>query len=769
MSIDKLIIDIKNCYGIESLDYEFEFGNLKEHKNNRTISIYAPNGTMKTSLTKVFKDIKTGNLSEEQITNTKGTQDIYINNKNTVIKKEQIHVIDSYIQNYESKNITSLLLNKDLKEKLENIEESIKKNKNILSQELNKLSINLKTQDLLATIIQTIKDLYKDNNPISNDDEALIKIKDIIKDFKQENIYKYSNFEWFTVFNEKVIKSLTNIKGLEEYFYEYKELIKNSKIFQILESNEGIFDNKSLDNINKNLTDNNFFKVKGELILHTKTGSEKISNSDKLDELIKEELKKIENNTNLAKIWKNIEKTLDKNGELRSFTNYIKNNLDLIPDLKDLPTLQKKVISAYFLKIESYYNDYIESYNKNRSDIKNIQDQAKDKTNKSKWDKVIDIFNNRFFYIPYEVYINNETNVILGAETPYIQIRYKYKNDNKNLGKEKINSIFSEGEKRTLYLLHCIFDLEELKNTQQDTILVVDDILDSFDYKNKNATLEYIDDIMSNDKIYLVSLTHNFDLYRSIFRLLQLNSGYIANKNSNQEILFKKIKKDDLNPFKKWLSLENEKYFICSIPLIRNLLDYTENKLNIKLTDYLHYPLDSKHKDLNTLFQSVNGYLNNYYSNIVIIHPNNSNTNFNYINNHKCFYDLVQTTAETIKSGISETNFQANLQDKIIISIALRLLMEKKIIDKLEKDKKLKNNHDYYSHNQARTLVNELKKNYTLDPTTKGLFDIINMLSSNYIHINSFIYEPLLDINIEDLKNKYTDLCRLDISNIKLR
>jgi hypothetical protein len=54
--MEKIKIDISNCYGITKLNTTFNLGYEKDHKHSRIISIYAPNGTMKTSLTKCFKD-----------------------------------------------------------------------------------------------------------------------------------------------------------------------------------------------------------------------------------------------------------------------------------------------------------------------------------------------------------------------------------------------------------------------------------------------------------------------------------------------------------------------------------------------------------------------------------------------------------------------------------------------------------------------------------------------------------------------------------------
>lgn len=46
--MNKLNIELTNCFGIDSLNYEFDF------EKGNTFSIYARNGLMKTSFAKTF-------------------------------------------------------------------------------------------------------------------------------------------------------------------------------------------------------------------------------------------------------------------------------------------------------------------------------------------------------------------------------------------------------------------------------------------------------------------------------------------------------------------------------------------------------------------------------------------------------------------------------------------------------------------------------------------------------------------------------------------
>ena len=57
----KLDIELMNCFGIDSLNYEFDF------ERGNVFAIYARNGFMKTSFAKTFQLIQKGNRSQSSI------------------------------------------------------------------------------------------------------------------------------------------------------------------------------------------------------------------------------------------------------------------------------------------------------------------------------------------------------------------------------------------------------------------------------------------------------------------------------------------------------------------------------------------------------------------------------------------------------------------------------------------------------------------------------------------------------------------------------
>lgn len=81
--------------------------------------------------------------------------------------------------------------------------------------------------------------------------------------------------------------------------------------------------------------------------------------------------------------------------------------------------------------------------------------------------------------------------------------------------------------------------MESRKLLEHDTIVVMDDIADSFDYQNKYAIVEYIKDLSESQNIYLLILTHNYDFYRTLTSRLSLkgDSLWMVERSSDNSVV----------------------------------------------------------------------------------------------------------------------------------------------------------------------------------------------------------------------------------------
>ena len=119
----------------------------------------------------------------------------------------------------------------------------------------------------------------------------------------------------------------------------------------------------------------------------------------------------------------------------------------------------------------------------------------------------------------------------------------------------------------------------------------------------------------------------------------------------------------------------------------------------------------------------------------------------------KCnIYDLICDEANEISQ---EKQKKINIINKMILSMAIRLKAENYMINKLGGFENLGIKGD-----QTRVLFMKYRDKFD-DEHTIELFEEVSMMTPENIHINSFMFEPILDMDDYYLKKLYKDL--LDI------
>ena len=118
--MEELSVSLKDCYGIKELVHKFSFGGGPNSACPNVYAIYARNGMMKTSFTKVFKAISKNKVNEvkDYIFDVAGSVDVTIDGSE--IKPEDVFVISSYENKYES-DISRLLVSPDVKAIINNL------------------------------------------------------------------------------------------------------------------------------------------------------------------------------------------------------------------------------------------------------------------------------------------------------------------------------------------------------------------------------------------------------------------------------------------------------------------------------------------------------------------------------------------------------------------------------------------------------------------------------------------------------------------------
>ncbi|MDR3307204.1 MAG: hypothetical protein LBS61_06080 [Endomicrobium sp.] len=132
---NKVIIKFENCYGINNLEYVFNFGNTK-----KSYAIYAQNGTMKTSFAKTLLDYSKGQTPDILPFPDITPKLSIMNGNNETINKGDIFVIKSEINNFNTEKTSTLSVNKELRKKHLEITKSIEEKKSSLIEKLQEIS-----------------------------------------------------------------------------------------------------------------------------------------------------------------------------------------------------------------------------------------------------------------------------------------------------------------------------------------------------------------------------------------------------------------------------------------------------------------------------------------------------------------------------------------------------------------------------------------------------------------------------------------------------
>lgn len=719
-----LHINLENCYGIKKLNHTFDFS------NGNTQLIYAPNGTMKTSFAKTMKFLSGQSKDEpKDLLNLEvsSRKDITFNDNHPV---KNIFVVNGDEEIDSSKSFTSFLASLELKQRYDSIYQLLKIKKDDLISKLKNIS---HSTDCEGEIFETFK---------NGDNDTIFSILERISSSINNN--RLFNFKYNAVFDKKgAVKKFieSNRDGLQTYIDKYNELLSQSVLYRSINGHS--FGTYQVDQLFLNISD--FFEVEHKIVLQN--GCE-ITSLEEFRRIMQEEQDKILANEDLKKTFDKITKAIHKNTELREFESVIKTAPELIAEILNYEEFRKKVWFGYLAQedVKAPLNIYVDTYNQKKDDLNDILLQASKE--QDKWKDIIELYNTRF-HVPIKVEIENQQDIILKEESAKLSFYYTDDNGTKIKKEQKeLYDILSRGEKRAFIILQFLFEMEARKLADDYTLVIMDDIADSFDYQNKYAIIEYIKDLAEEtDKFYLLILTHNYDFYRTIASRLSTacprsSNIWMANKTSNNKIELRRGQYVG-NVFENVFVKHNEKdkIFISMIPFVRNLIEYTKGHLSpeyLKLTSCLHIKEDTR----KITESDVINILKDYTLGEEIKREVSDSS----------IYDLIIGTANNIAQD-SDLN-PIDLENKIVLSIAIRLLAEEYMKKKLVEVGKKEEDFAAIRSNQTGELTKMYKRNCQSD-SNKNIIEKVNMMTPEHIHINSFMFEPLIDMSVSHLINLY--------------
>ncbi|WLB87722.1 hypothetical protein [Bradyrhizobium japonicum] len=231
-------------------------------------------------------------------------------------------------------------------------------------------------------------------------------------------------------------------------------------------------------------------------------------------------------------------------------------------------------------------------------------------------------------------------------------------------------------------------------------------------------------------------LTHNFDFFRTVNSRLRLllhgierfRRAFAAEGGQHKE------------HFRYWKSNfhSDAKKRIASIPFIRNLVEFTKGDAGADyrtLTSLLHWKADSNTITRNALAEVYNRV---FHSTITLADGSGS-----------VLSDVFTAANECLKATEG-----MNFENKVVLSIATRLAAEKIMADRINDEKLLAG----ITSTQTLKLLREYRKRFGTETATIAIIERVMLMTPENIHLNSFMYEPIIDMSDDHLRKLYRDV-----------
>lgn len=714
-----LAIDLEHCYGIRRLTATLDFSKTS------AIAIYAPNGSMKTSLAQTFQDIANGTASKDRIFPARVCTRNVKDETGADLSKDSVLVVRPYEEAMgHTAKTSTLLVNPDLRQEYEELHTAIDEAKATLLKALREQSGSKRDIEKEFSLAFT-----------ANDNKFFIALNRIKDEVANRPDAPLKDVPYDLIFDEKV-QSFLETKDFKtaigDFIKKYNELLSASTYFK-----KGVFNYYNATQISKQLADNGFFAAKHSVNLNAGEKKE-ITTQKELEDLIADEKEAISNDKDLRKKFAEIEKLIQKNVAVREFEAYLLNHEELLIKFANMADFRQEVWKAYIDARFDLYKTLLDQYQAAESRRKEIEEQAKKE--RTQWENVIDIFNTRFF-VPFKLEASNRVDVILGQqEMLSLDFIFNDGTEQAPVDRASLLQALSTGEKKALYVLNILFEIEARKKAAQDTLIIVDDIADSFDYKNKYAIIQYLMDISESSHFKQILLTHNFDFYRTVeSRFVGYSNCLMTSKTSTGVALtpaagIKNVFTKDWkgaffkDPMKK----------IASISFIRNLIEYTRGETNpefVQLTSLLHWKVDSQSITVADLDAIYNGLFGGKGSS-----PDGN----------KSVVDLIAEEAAKCLKAPEGINFA----NKVVLAIATRLAAERFMTGKIA-DAAFTTG---IEANQTSVLLKRFQTQFSGDTASIGVLQRVALMTPENIHLNSFMYEPILDMSDQHLRKLFQEV-----------
>ena len=209
---------------------------------------------------------------------------------------------------------------------------------------------------------------------------------------------------------------------------------------------------------------------------------------------------------------------------------------------------------------------------------------------------------------------------------------------------------------------------------------------------------------------------------------------------------------------------------IALIPFTRNLIEYGRfnGERFLKLTALLHKKKETKYRSDGKAYKATevteydegNGDFTIAESkDILFSHIEDTITDYLGIRGFPSNVDLSVSVVSRVLAVADSMDNDPALENKIVLAIAIRYMAEDYMISKINNDNWLMK----ITNSQTSELLKKFKGKIKsgdipiedIDDEVIELLERVNITTPENIHINSFMYEPIVDMGIGELKALY--------------
>lgn len=732
---------LENCHGIGLLDHTFRFPDEKPH-----MAIYASNGTMKSSLAKTLKAVAAGDMPRDAIYPERNSAYDILYKNGKPIDPESILVIESYENAPGAADMsTGILVDPILRDRHKDAVAAIVAAEKALLVRLSYRS-GVKAGEIEGRLLD---DLGASDKPREEFYAALEKALEA-----GDPPDELADIRYQTLFNAQTDNAWGDpgfAESLDTYIKTYDTLLKDSPYLSKK------FDHTGAGSARKALDSAGFFQAEHVVGMKPKGGSKyDMKGSDELEAAIDEDLGRIEGG--LRDEWEKMDKALARNKDARSLREYLSDNKDIIPRLGDIGGLKRDLWGCYIAQESGAAKNLVDAHHAGETEIGEIVDAAG--KGQGKWEEIIEKFHSRFD-VPFRMDVANRPNAVIGLEVPRLTFTHRERRGDpgRPVERDQLYGALSMGEKKAFFTLNVLFLIQERIDKKHETLVVLDDIVDSFDYKNKYAVVEYLKDLSASKLLHLLILTHNFDFFRTIQSrgVVSRSACHFVEREEDRTVTVKNASplKNPLAEIKSALGVRAK--IAAAIPFARNIVEYTRGKANddyAALSNMLHWREGKTDKitigDLDRILRAT----------------------FNMgIEEDDCPHSrMVWKVVDDEASRIASSGGEADLYGKVALSVAIRMRAEHFVVAELAKRNKAPEEDRLGTHD----LIVRYKDHCA--PGAGGGGDSggedafngalrtlarVSLMTPEIIHLNSFMYEPILDMSGRHLSELYIDVRRL--------